>query len=74
MFVGPEASQRAIDHMAKIGLGVARGLDVDEVRWRLRQTLEVVRRRLETTEAEEMIREIKQYWSAERPWQGGRTC
>lgn len=69
VFVTADTSLRAMDHMAKIGLGVAHGIDIDEVRWRVRQTLDIVRRRLSSEEAEAIIAELRICWKANVPWQ-----
>lgn len=59
----PQDRIRAIDMLAKYGLGVTRELSVDEVRDRLRETLAVIRRALPPHQTNEILAQLRQVWT-----------
>jgi len=54
---------RAIDVLAKYGLGVSRELSVDEVRDRLRETVALIRRALPSEQATEILTPLREVWT-----------
>lgn len=59
----PQDRIRAIDILAKYGLGVTRELSVDEVRDRLRETVALIRRTLSPHQATEVLGQLRQVWT-----------
>lgn len=59
----PQDRIRAIDVLAKYGLGVTRELSVDEVRDRLRDTVVLIRRVLPSEQAAEILRLLREVWT-----------
>ncbi len=59
----PQDRIRAIDVLAKYGLGVTRELSVDEVRDRLRETVGLIRRVLPPDQATEILTRLRQVWT-----------
>lgn len=55
---------RALEIMAKYGLGVTKALSDEEVKERLRQTLATIRGALPPAQAEQLIDLIEPHWSA----------
>lgn len=53
---------RAIDVMAKYGLGQLREASVDDVRDRLRQTIGILREELDETTANHLIGRLAEVW------------
>jgi hypothetical protein len=58
----PQDRIRAIDLLAKYGLGTIREMTHDEVRERLRGTLAVIRRNLRTSQAERIVAQLREVW------------
>ena len=58
----PQDRIRAIDVLAKYGLGVTRELSVDEVRDRLRETVGLIRRVLPPEQATEILIRLREVW------------
>ena len=59
----PQDRIRAIDVLAKYGLGVTRELTVDEVRDRLRDTVVLLRRALPSEQATEILTLLREVWT-----------
>jgi len=59
----PQDRIRAIDVLAKYGLGLTRELSVDEVRDRLRETVALIRRALPPEQATEILRSLREVWT-----------
>lgn len=59
----PQDRIRALDVLAKYGLGVTRELSVDEVRDRLRETVALIRRALPPLQANEILTQIREVWT-----------
>jgi hypothetical protein len=55
---------RAVDILAKYGLGAASDVTVDQVRERLGRTVEVIRRRLPAEIAASILNEMRAIWLA----------
>lgn len=62
LLVKPETSLSALDHMAKIGLGVAKGVDVEEVQIKLLRSLEVITHRVAEPLAKEIVADLQAIW------------
>ena len=63
--VRPRDRIRAVDTLARFGLGVAVGeLTTEDVRERLTKTLDVIQHELTPDDAERLIRRIEPLWSA----------
>ena len=64
--VGPPASDadriRAVDVLAKYGLGTLREVSIDHVRDRLRRTLRTISDTLEPGDAERVIGQLREVW------------
>jgi hypothetical protein len=54
---------RAIDTLAKYGIGTLREVSVDQVRERLRDTLEVLRQDLPPKQAARVISRLREIWA-----------
>jgi len=59
----PQDRIRALDVLAKYGLGVTRELSVDEVRDRLRETVTLIRRALPQEEATQILSLLREVWT-----------
>ncbi len=59
----PQDRIRAIDVLARYGLGVTRELSVDEVRDRLRETVALIRRVLPPEQATEILTLLREVWT-----------
>lgn len=59
----PQDRIRAIDVLAKYGLGVTRELTVDEVRDRLRETVALIRRVLPPEQATAILTLLREVWT-----------
>lgn len=55
---------RAVDVLAKYGLGAATDLSVDQVRGKLQQTVDLIRERVPVSLAEPLLEEMKGVWLA----------
>ena len=53
---------RAIDLLAKYGLGTLKEISTEDVAGRLRETIAIIRRRLPKTEAEALLNEMRGVW------------
>jgi hypothetical protein len=53
---------RAVDTLAKYGLGAANDLGVDQVRERLARTIAVIRNRLPAEAAKAILTEMREIW------------
>ena len=53
---------RAIDLLAKYGLGTLKEISTEDVAGRLRETVELIRRRLPEAEAEALLTEMRGVW------------
>jgi hypothetical protein len=58
----PQDRIRAIDTLAKYGIGTLREVSVERVRDRLRQTLEVLREELPNNQAIHLISRLREIW------------
>ena len=53
---------RAIDLLAKYGLGTLKEISTEDVAGRLRETIDLIRRRLPKAEAEALLSEMREFW------------
>ncbi len=60
----PQDRIRAVDTLAKYGIGTVREVTVDQVRDRLRATLDVIREALPTKQAATIIARLREVWAA----------
>jgi len=59
----PQDRIRALDVLAKYGLGVTRELSLDEVRDRLRETVTLIRRDLPQEQATQILTRLREVWT-----------
>jgi len=60
----PQDRIRAVDTLAKYGIGTLREVSVEQVRDRLRDTLRVLREELPPEQAAHIINRLREVWSA----------
>ena len=60
----PQDRIRAVDVLAKYGLGTLHEISVEQVRDRLRDTLQVLREELPSEQAAHIINRLREVWSA----------
>lgn len=60
--ISPADRMKAIDLMAKYGLGTTKELTVEHVRDRLKQTLDIIQRTLPPEQANALIAELEPVW------------
>ncbi len=60
----PQDRIRAVDTLAKYGIGTLREVSVERVRDRLRDTLQVLREELPSEQAAHIINRLREVWSA----------
>ena len=61
--VDPQDRIRAIDVLAKYGLGTLRELSVDDVRDRLRKTIAIVREHMAPDRVTEVLTRLREVWT-----------
>lgn len=61
--LSPSERLRALDLMARYGLGATREASVEDVRDRLRATLAAMRRLVPAPEAERLVAELRRIWT-----------
>ncbi len=59
----PQDRVRALDMMAKYGLGTVRELTVDQVRDRLRETVTIIRESLPSSQASKILLRLREVWA-----------
>ena len=58
----PADRTRAIDILAKYGLGTLKEISTEDVAGRLRETINIIRRRLPAAEADALLSEMREVW------------
>jgi len=58
----PQDRLRALDLLARYGLGAAHALSIEDARERLRATLALIQNRLPPVEAASLIRALREVW------------